>query len=258
MNYFIDTHTHLYDEQFDEDRKEIVTRAITAGVEKMLLPNCNAETIESMMTLCEQFPQNCLPMMGLHPVYVKENYRQELNLVKQYLDQGGFIAVGEIGLDFYWDITFKKEQIIAFEQQIAWALEYDLPIAIHTRNSIREGIESVRKYQNGQLRGVFHCFSGTEEEANEIIDLGFHLGVGGVLTFKNSDLKNFVGQLPLEAVILETDSPYLAPVPYRGKRNESSYVPIIAQFLSEVTGEDLEVIASQTSQNAKVLFSLDK
>jgi len=252
----IDTHTHLYDEQFDEDRVQIVNKAIAAGVEKMLLPNCNSTTIDAMMSLHQAFPKHCLPMMGLHPVYVKEDYKQELEIVNQQLAQGNFVAVGEIGLDFYWDTSFKSAQIEAFEQQIVWALAYQLPIVIHTRDSIKEGIAIVRKYQQGNLKGVFHCFSGDAAEAKAIIDLGFHLGIGGVLTFKNSGLKDFIHQLPLSSLLLETDAPYLAPVPYRGKRNESSYLPLVAQFIAEKMNCTVQEIATQTTQNAKALFQL--
>lgn len=253
---YIDTHTHLYDEQFDQDRTAMVRRAMEAGVDKMLLPNCDQHTIPQMLQLNREFPAHCLPMIGLHPVYVREHYEDELKVIHRHLENGNFVAVGEIGLDFYWDKTYIKEQQDAFETQIDWSLEARLPIVIHTRDSIGKGIETVRKRQNGHLKGVFHCFSGTEEQAREIIDLGFYLGIGGVLTFKNSALKDFVARLPVASLLLETDAPYLAPVPYRGKRNESSYIPLIAEYLGELYQEPVSWIADKTTQNARSLFGL--
>lgn len=251
---FIDTHTHLYDEQFDEDRNLMVQRAIDQGVQMMLLPNCDAHTIPGMQSLSQAFPDNCFPMIGLHPVYVKEDYAAALDIMKKELDSGDYIAIGEIGLDYYWDRSFEAQQQVAFETQIDWALAHSLPIVIHTRDSVQAGIDTVRQHQNGQLTGVFHCFSGTLEEAQQIIDLGFYLGIGGVLTFKNSTLKNFIGSLPLDRLILETDAPYLAPVPFRGKRNESSYIPLIAEQLSTLFQTDIDTIAQQTTANALQLF----
>lgn len=250
----IDTHTHLYDEQFEEDRADMLQRALDAGVTKMYLPNCDSTTIESMLLMAKQSPAHCFPMMGLHPCYVKGNYQEELNIVKKQLETGKFCAVGEIGLDYYWDISFKSQQIAAFEEQIDLALQYDLPIVIHSRESLQDSIDIVRKKQNGQLKGIFHCFSGNEKEAKEITKLGMYLGIGGVLTFKNSNLRDILQQIDLQHMVLETDAPYLAPVPYRGKRNESSYVPLIAETLAEVKNTDIETIARITTANAVNIF----
>ena len=252
---FIDTHTHLYDEQFDEDRKEAVQNAIDAGVTKMYLPNCNSETIDGMLDLAKQFPENCIPMMGLHPCYVKENYKEELKIVEKHLATNSYSAVGEIGLDYYWDTSFKEQQIQAFETQIDWALHYDLPIVIHTRNSLQDGIDIVKKKQNGKLKGIFHCFGGSLQEAQQIIDVGFYLGIGGVVTFKNSKLPETLKKIDLKHLVLETDAPYLAPTPYRGKRNESSYIPLVAEKLVDIKQTPLADIARITTENALELFN---
>lgn len=253
---FIDSHTHLYDEQFDEDRALMIQKAMDAGVEKFLLPNCDMETIATMMDMVKQWPKICFPMMGLHPCYVKENYKADLLKLKRMLDEAEFCAVGEIGLDYHWDLSFVTEQKIAFETQIDWALEKDLPIVIHTRKSIPDGISIVNKKQTGNLKGVFHCFGGTIEEAKEIIDLGFYLGIGGVATFKNGGLSELLKGISLNHLLLETDSPYLAPAPYRGKRNESAYIPIIAQKIADIKACSLQDVAEQTTKNTKQLFNI--
>lgn len=251
---FIDTHTHLYDEQFSDDRTEAVQKAIDAGVSKMYLPNCNSETIEGMLQLANEFPKNCIPMMGLHPCYVKEDYNKELQIVEEHLASRKYSAVGEIGLDYYWDTSFKEQQIEAFERQIDWALDYDLPIIIHTRDSLQDGIDIVKKKQNGNLKGIFHCFGGSPEEAKQITDLGFYLGIGGVVTFKNSKLPKTLKEVDLKHIVLETDAPYLAPTPYRGKRNQSSYIPLIAEKLVDIYGTELTEIARITTENARQIF----
>ncbi len=252
---YIDTHTHTYDEQFKEDQKEMLQRAFDAGVAELYMPNCNSETIDSMMQLAKEYPKQCLPMMGLHPCYVKEDYEKELTIVEEWLSKEKFYAVGEIGLDYHWDLTFKEQQIIAFEQQIDWAIKYDLPIVIHSRKSTQDCIDVIRKKQNGSLKGVFHCFGGSLEEAKQIIDLGFYIGIGGVVTFKNSNLPDIIKEVGIGYVILETDAPYLAPTPYRGKRNESSYIPLIAERLVDVTQFELKDIARITTHNAHTLFN---
>lgn len=252
---FIDTHTHLYDEQLMPDNDEMIQRAIDAGVSKMYMPNCDSTTISGMMEIAGKWPENCFPMMGLHPCYVKEGYKEELAIVQQHLEQGRFAAVGEIGLDYYWDRTFEKEQLAVFEQQIDWALQYDLPVIIHSRESTQACIDVVKKKQNGGLKGIFHCFSGTIDEARQVTELGLYLGIGGVLTFKKAGLAEVVSQMPLSAIVLETDAPYLAPVPYRGKRNESSYVPLIAQKLAEIKGIDVQEVAEVTTRNAEKIFT---
>lgn len=247
---FTDTHTHLYDERLMADEGQI-QHAIDAGVTKMYMPNCDNGTIAGMLQLADQWPTNCLPMMGLHPTYVKENYKDELAIVAEWLGKRKFYAVGEIGLDYYWDKTFIKEQKEAFETQIDWAMQYSLPIVIHSRESTQDCIDIVRKKQNGSLKGIFHCFSGTMTEAKTIIDLGLHLGIGGVVTYPKGDLPLIVKEIPLEHIVLETDAPYLAPVPHRGKRkNESSFIPIIAQKVADIKGCSIEEVAAITTANA--------
>jgi TatD DNase family protein len=253
---YIDTHTHLYDETMIADDQQI-QRAIDAGVTRMYMPNCDSGTINGMLQLADQWPENCLPMMGLHPTYVKENYNDELAIVETWLGERKFYAVGEIGLDYYWDMTFKEQQIIAFERQIDLALQHNLPIVIHSRSSTQDCIDIVRKKQNGQLTGVFHCFSGTTDEAKQIMELGFYLGLGGAFTYKKSTLPETLKEIGLSHVVLETDAPYLAPVPYRGKRNESSYIPVIAVKIAEVLEMSYLEVAKVTTENAMVLFKAD-
>lgn len=251
---FVDTHTHLYDEKLMAD-KDQVQRAIDAGVTKMYMPNCDSSTIHDMLQIADQWPVNCLPLIGLHPTYVKENYKDELTVVKDWLEKRKFYAVGEIGIDYYWDLTFKQQQIEAFETQIDWALNYDLPIVIHSRESTRDCIDVVRSKQNGNLRGIFHCFSGTLQEAQQIIDLGLYLGIGGVVTYSKGDLQTIVKEISLKHIVLETDAPYLAPVPHRGKRkNESSFIPIIAQKIAELKDCTINEVAVTTSANAAQIF----
>jgi TatD DNase family protein len=251
---YIDSHTHLYDEQFAAEQQEMIQRAISAGVTKMYMPNCDSTTIEPMLMMADKWPDHCLPMMGVHPCYIKENYKDELVLAAQWLEQRKFYAVGEIGLDYYWDLTFKDQQIEAFQTQIEWALKYDLPIVIHSRESNTDCIDIVANMQNGKLKGIFHCFSGTLEEAKRIADLGLFLGIGGVITYKKSTLPEIIEQMPLSSIILETDAPYLAPVPYRGKRNESSYIPVIANRIAEIKNMSIEEIAAITTKNAEIIF----
>ena len=253
----IDTHTHLYDERLDKTAQDaMIQRAIDAGVQRLYMPNCNSETIPGMMRILGDWPDHCLAMMGLHPCYVKEDFEQELKLVEEWLDKGSFAAVGEIGLDYYWDKSFINQQQQAFERQIAWASQYGLPIVIHSRESTRECIHTVRKFQDGKLAGIFHCFSGTLEEAREIADLGFYLGIGGVVTYKKSTLPDIVAMMPIEAIVLETDAPYLSPVPHRGKPNESSYLPLIAQKIAAIKNISPAEVAAITTANAKKIFGL--
>jgi len=204
--------------------------------------------------MADEWPDNCMPMMGLHPCYVKENYRDELELVAAWLLKRKFYAVGEIGLDYYWDMTYKAQQIESFETQIDLALAYDLPIVIHSRESTRDCIDIVSKKQNGKLHGIFHCFSGTKEEAQQITKLGFYLGIGGALTYKKSTLPDIIKETELANIVLETDAPYLAPVPYRGKRNESSYIPIVAQKIAEIKKISVQEVAAITTANAIKIF----
>lgn len=252
---YIDTHTHLYDEQLTSQGDENIQRAIDASVTKMYMPNCDSSTIAGMMALAEKWPHNCYPMMGLHPCYVKDNYKEELSIVEQWLTKQRFSGIGEIGLDYYWDKTHIAQQKQTFEQQIDWALQYDLPIIIHSRESTQDCIAIVRQKQNGKLNGIFHCFSGTLEEAKQIVELGFYLGIGGVVTFKKSSLQDVVKEVPLDHIVLETDAPYLAPTPYRGKRNESSYIPLIAAKVAELKGMNVAEIAAITTKNAEKIFA---
>jgi TatD DNase family protein len=251
----IDTHAHIYLPEFDDDREKVIAMATEAGVAGIYLPAIDSSTHERMLETEKDFPV-CRSMMGLHPCSVKEDFSKEIEIVKDYLAKRRFIAVGEIGLDFYWDKTFSSQQYSAFEQQIVLALEHQLPIVIHSRNAIDECIEVVAKYPG--LRGVFHCFSGTVEQANKIIDLKFMLGIGGVVTFKNGGLDKVIPQIGLSSVILETDAPYLAPVPYRGKRNEPAYTKLVAGKIAALLELPLEEVATVTSSNAEKLFSFEQ
>lgn len=251
---FIDTHAHLYSEEFDADRTEMVQRALEAGLSQMYLPNIDSTSIAGMLDLETQFPGKCLAMMGLHPCYVKENYQEELALVKSWLEKRSFPAIGEIGIDLYWDKTFVKEQEEAFLTQVEWAKQYDLPIVIHSRESMDLILELLQPVRHERLRGIFHCFGGTVQQAEAAIELGFLLGIGGVLTFKKSGLDAVLSEIDLEHLVLETDAPYLAPTPFRGKRNESSYLLKVAEKLAEVKSVSLSEVAHITTQNALQLF----
>ncbi|RPE13981.1 TatD family deoxyribonuclease [Chitinophaga lutea] len=255
MNW-IDTHAHLYSAEFDRDRPEMIDRAIRQGVNRLLLPNIDETSIPGMLQLEADYPEVCLPMMGLHPCYVGENVEEQLTIVQNWLEQRKFWAVGEIGLDFYWDKTQLDRQYLAFRRQISMALAYDLPIAIHSREATRACIDVVKELHDGHLTGVFHCFSGTREEAQEIIDMGFYLGIGGVVTFKKAGLDVLLADIDLEHIVLETDAPYLAPVPYRGKRNESAYIPLVAERIADVKNLKIEEVAAITTGNAQKLFKM--
>lgn len=250
----IDTHAHIYLTEFDEDRDQIVQFAEKESVRKILLPAVSAETHEAMLETEASFPGNCQAMMGLHPCSVKADYLDELKIARQYLEKRKFIAVGEIGLDFYWDKTFTKEQYAAFHEQIEWAKHFDIPVVIHSRNSTDECIDVVKEHQKGKLKGVFHCFSGNPEQAKKIIELDFYLGIGGVLTFKNSGLDKAIENIDLSRLLLETDAPYLAPVPFRGKRNEPSFLKYVVQKLAEVKSVSIDEVANVTTANAEDLF----
>lgn len=250
----IDTHTHLYDAQFDNDRDAQVKLCVKNNVSLMYMPNCNSETIASMLQIEASHSQHCKAMMGLHPCYVKENYKKELHIVYEWFEKRTFSAVGEIGLDYYWDKTFNAEQMDAFEKQIELSIQYQRPIVIHSRESTRDTIAAVAKYKNRNVRGVFHCFTGSIETAREIMKLGFYLGIGGVSTYKNAGLKEVLKEIPMSHIVLETDAPYLSPVPFRGKRNESLYLPIIAQNLAQIKNITLEEVEHITTQNAQHLF----
>ena len=251
----IDTHTHLYVEQFNADRDEVLQRAMEAGVEHFYLPNIDVQSIEGLIELEKRYPASCHAMMGLHPCSVKENYKEELAVIKDWLYKRQFCAVGEIGMDLYWDKTFKKEQEEAFNLQSEWAMDLGLPIVIHSRDATTEIIELIRAINDPRLKGIFHCFGGSVEEAEAIIDLGFYLGIGGVVTFKKAGLDKTLESIDIEHLVLETDSPYLAPTPYRGKRNESSYLTLIAEKVASIKGVSIGKVAEVTSNNARLIFS---
>ena len=252
----IDTHSHIYLPEFDADRDSMLTRAENEGISLVLMPAVDQETHLAMLKTEEDFPGKCLSMMGLHPCSVKEGYKQELKIAEEYLEKRRFVAVGETGLDFYWDKTFTKEQYESFQIQIEWAKHYEIPVVIHSRNSIDECITTIKENQHGNLKGVFHCFSGDERQAKAIIDLGFYLGVGGVVTFKNSGLDKVMRGIDMKNVVLETDAPYLAPVPFRGKRNECSYLKYVVEKLAEIKNVSQEDIEGITTKNAKELFNI--
>ena len=252
-----DSHAHLYLEQFDHDRHEVIRQAIDQDVRLMFLPNIDKDSIAPMMQLVADFPQHCFPMMGLHPTSVGKDYLEQLDMVKDWLRKQKFCAIGEMGIDLYWDKTFYAEQQEAFRIQVELALEYDLPIVIHSRNSFDEIFSLLDKVYRPGLRGVFHCFTGTLEQAEHIISLGFKLGIGGVLTYKNSGLPDVIKKVSLDHLLLETDAPFLAPVPHRGKRNESAYVNAVAKRLAELKGMNIEEVADVTTRNAIKLFKVD-
>ncbi|MBP6979352.1 MAG: TatD family hydrolase [Bacteroidales bacterium] len=255
---FTDTHTHLYLDAFDHDRDQVIQSALEKHVEVMLLPNIDRSSIDSMQQLCSRYPGICLPMMGLHPTSVNGTYEEELQMIDKCLEHPSYVAVGEIGMDLYWDHTYQREQELVFRHQISLALEKHLPVVIHSRNAIDRIIEILQDYRDSGLTGVFHCFSGSLYQARQIIEMGFYLGIGGVLTFQKSGLAHVVSQVDLEHILLETDSPFLAPVPYRGKRNESAYLPLVAEKLAEIRGTTTADVAGITTANARKLFALER
>jgi len=250
----VDTHCHLYLDEFKNDINKVIKRAEDEGVHKFYLPGIDSSEIENMLLLETKFPGKCMAMMGLHPCSVKENYLEELAVVKDWLTKRKFAAVGEIGLDFYWDKTFVQQQYEAFRMQMGLSLQYDLPIVIHTRNAMQETIDVVKEFVPVGIKGIFHCFGGTVENAKEIIAAGFYLGIGGVLTYKKSGLAEVLEQIDLKHMVLETDSPYLTPVPFRGKRNESSYLKYVVEKLAEIKKVSVEEVAGITSMNAEKIF----
>jgi TatD DNase family protein len=250
----IDTHCHLYLKEFEHDIDEVIQRGKEAGIEKFYMPAIDSTTLDAMLGLERKFPGTCFAMAGLHPCSVKGSYESELEIVEALLQQRKFAAIGETGLDFYWDRNFDNDQYHAFHRQLEWALHYDLPIVIHSRESMHQCIDIVKKYQNGKLKGIFHCFSGSLESAMQIIDLGFYLGIGGVITYKKSTLPEILKNISLNHLVLETDSPYLAPVPFRGKRNESGYLIHIAGQLAEIMNVTMEEVAEITTANAQKIF----
>jgi TatD DNase family protein len=253
---FIDTHTHLYLEEFDNDRPEVVQKAIGAGVTRMMLPNIDSSSIENMLELTRQFPTNCFPMIGLHPTSVKEKYTNELSIMEEWLAKYNFIGIGECGIDLYWDKSFAMEQEIVFRHHIDLARTFDLPLIVHIRDSFNEVIQILKDINKSDLRGIFHCFSGSVEQARQAIKYGFSLGLGGVITFKNNKMQETLRHIELKHLVLETDAPFLAPVPFRGKRNEPSYVPLIAQMVADIKGITVQEVAEATTANAEKLFNL--
>ncbi len=257
----IETHAHIYDQSFDEDRTEMLQRARQVGVEQIWMPNCSSETISPMLELAREYPGFCIPMMGLHPCYVNENVDAELKEVGLQLEKGIFPMIGEIGLDFYWDLTFVKQQEMAFLKQLELAKKYNLPICIHSRNSKDHSLnaiirccELIEQFNWSGLRGIFHCFSGNLEEARRVIGLNFKLGIGGVSTFKNGGLDRVLPYLSISDLVLETDSPYLAPVPYRGKRNEVAYLQLVARQIALLMGVNEEEVINHTVKNSKIFI----
>ena len=253
----VDTHTHIYLDHFDMDRAEVLRRALDKEVKRFVLPNVDLNTIPLLKRVVKDYPDIMFPAMGLHPTSVKADYLEVLSKIEEELNAATYYAIGEIGIDLYWDKTFLKQQQLAFAKQIEWGIERDIPIIIHARDSFDEIFEVLENYRNTKLRGVFHCFTGNKKQAKKVIDLGLYLGIGGVLTFKNSGLEDVIGHFELENFVLETDAPYLAPVPFRGKRNEPSYVRLVARKMADIFQLELEKVAEITTNNAKNLFNLD-
>jgi TatD DNase family protein len=255
---FADTHTHLYAEEFDPDRDLVVNRAVDNGVKYLLLPNIDRKYFPRMMELCIRHPDHCFPMIGLHPTSVKQDWREEIGFITTELSKGAtrYYAIGETGMDLYWDKTFAKEQAEALEIQVDLAIGYDLPLVIHTRNSFSEVIRILESGKGKGVRGIFHCFGGSLEEAKQATGLGFFLGIGGIITYKNSGLQQVVEKVGLEHMVLETDSPWLPPVPHRGQRNESAFIPLIAEKIAGIRNVSPEEVARKTTQNAITLFNL--
>jgi TatD DNase family protein len=253
---FIDTHCHLYDEAFDADRPQAVQRALDAGVTTMLLPDIDSTSTERLDTLYNLYPNHFHRMAGLHPTSVKEDFELELAHVRKRLETERFVAVGEIGMDLYWDRTFEEQQREVLRRQMRWAEEFGLPVALHIRKAHNEVFGLLRDLNRSTYRGVMHCFGGSLQEAQRAVEMGFMLGIGGVVTFKNATMAEVAKTMPLDRLLLETDAPYLSPVPHRGERNESSYIPLIAQKIADLRGISIEAVAEQTSANARMLFSL--
>jgi len=253
---FVDSHAHIYLDDFKDDLDKVIETANKKGISTILMPAIDSSTHVAMLQTEQAYSASCRSMMGLHPCSVKDDYQKELVQVADYLSRRKFVAIGEIGLDFYWDVSFKGQQYDTFQRQIGWALSYDIPVVIHSRNAVDECIKVVQDHQDGNLKGVFHCFSGTIDQARKIIELGFYLGIGGVLTYKNSGLDKVMSEIGLANVILETDAPYLTPVPFRGKRNEPGHITIVGEKLADINNIPVNEIANITTQNAQKLFGL--
>ena len=255
MDFYIDTHAHIYADEFKMDLADLLQRCEEQRVDKIFMPNVDHSTIDKMLEVEHRWPKQCYAMMGLHPCSVKKDFQRELYIIENWLSKRKFSAIGEIGTDLYWDKTFWGQQQEALTIQIEWARKYELPIVLHCRESLNETIEMIEKLQDGRLRGIFHCFSGSAEQAKKIFKLGFYIGLGGVVTFKNGGLDKVLGEITLENTVLETDSPYLAPVPHRGKRNEPTYIPLISSKVATLTNRSVEEVRNVTSQNAMNLFT---
>lgn len=255
---FIDTHAHIYSEKFDSDRTAMLKRTFDAGVGKIFMPNVDSESIEGMLILEEKYPQQCFAMMGLHPCSVNQDFEKELQIAEGWFGKRKFIAVGEMGIDLYWDKTFIAQQKEAFRIQAGWAKKLGLPLVIHSREAMPEVLSLLEELKDDSLFGVLHCFTGTLDDAQRLVQMNFKLGIGGVVTYKNGGLEPVLKAIGLEHLVLETDSPYLAPVPYRGKRNETSYIPIVAQRIAEIKGIDIEEVAQKTTENARQLFQINE
>ncbi len=251
---YIDSHAHIYNEQFKDQLDQTVEAALASGVGKIYMPNVNIDSIDAMLEAEYRYPDVCIPMMGLHPCEVKKGFEKDLYIIEDWLSKRAFAAIGEMGLDYYWDQSFKEEQKEAFRVQVELAKKYGLPIVLHTREANRDSIDLVGSLKTDSLKGIFHCFSGTTEEAKEMIGLDFMLGIGGVVTFKNGGLDKVLPEIPLESMVLETDCPYLAPAPHRGKRNEPAYIPLIASKLAELKRADMDELKEITTRNALSLF----
>ncbi len=251
---FIDSHSHIYSSDFSLDRDEVITRALEAGVERIVLPNIDSSSVKPMLDLTDTLPGLFFPLLGLHPTSVKEDFRKELLILEYWLGKRKFYGIGEIGIDLFWDKSFLEEQIEAFTTQVGWAKSRNFPIVIHVRDSFDEVMEQLRKVYTPELRGVFHSFTGNLEQAEQIIELGFKIGINGIITFKNSDLGKTIQQIEPRHLLIETDSPWLAPVPHRGKRNECAYIVTVASRIADLHHTTIENIATITSENAKELF----
>jgi TatD DNase family protein len=253
----IDTHAHIYLEHFDADREEAIARAKDQGIRKILLPNIDSSSIQSMQNMARDFPGLCIPMMGLHPTSIKHNYTEEFSIIQNELLKGDYVAVGEIGIDMYWDKTRLREQSIVFERELDLALKIGKPVVIHARESFAEIFELLEKYRNKPLRGIFHAFSGNIQQAQHVINMGFFLGIGGMVTYKNSGIDGIVKELGLEHMVLETDSPFLSPAPYRGKRNEPAFLTLIAEAVARIKSLEIDEVDAITTTNASRLFNLN-
>ena len=251
---FIDTHAHLYTQEFTEDIDQVISRNLDAHISKVYLPNIDLSTIDAMLGLEAQYPNHCAAMMGIHPCHIGSDFQQQLYQVETWLGKRKFAAIGEVGIDLYRDKTYRHEQIEAFATQLAWAKQYQLPVVIHCRSGFDEAFEVLERYQDGSLRGIFHCFSGSLQEAARIVALGFYMGIGGIVTFENAGLASVVAKLNLDHLVLETDAPFLAPVPYRGKRNEPAYLRYIAEKIAALHHVELATVAQRTTNNAKKVF----